>query len=85
MTAPIIAVPKPGRGSYNPNRPLRSNALIAAQARHFAEADRKLPPEFRTGIDVTSITTEGEVADYIRKVTEAIHKSGGTRKVKTAG
>jgi arylsulfatase A-like enzyme len=67
------------------HRPLRSNALVAAQAKHFAEADRNLPPAFRTGIDVNSIATEGEAADYVRKVTEAIHRSGGTRMVKTAG
>jgi hypothetical protein len=82
--AQIIRVPKPGRGAYNPNRPLRSNALVAAAVQHFSEAEKNLPADLRTGIDVASIATEGEAAEYIRKVTEAIHQSGG-RKVKRAG
>jgi hypothetical protein len=84
-SAPVIPVPKPGRGAYNPNRPLRSNALVAAQVQHFAAADNNLPAEFRTGVDPASIQTEGEAASYVRKVTEAIHKSGGIGKVKRAG
>jgi hypothetical protein len=82
--AQIIRVPKPGRGAYNPGRPLGSNALVAAAVQHFAEAEKNLPADLRTGIGVASIATEGEAAEYIRKVTEAIHKSGG-RKVKRAG
>jgi hypothetical protein len=84
-SAPIVPVPKPGRSGYNPNRPLRSNALIAAQVRHFAEADKNLPADLRTGVNADSIATEGEAAVYIRKVTEAIHKSGGIGKVQRAG
>jgi hypothetical protein len=83
-SAPIISVPKPGRSAYNPKRPLRSNALVAASVQHFAEAEKNLPADLQTGIDLASITTEGAAAEYIRKVTEAIHKSGG-RKVKRAG
>ena len=83
-SAPIISVPKPGRSAYNPKRPLGSNALVAAAVQHFSEAEKNLPADLRTGIDLASITTEGEAAEYIRKVTEAIHKSGG-RKVKRAG
>jgi hypothetical protein len=82
--APIIRVPKPGRGAYNPKRPLGSNALVAAQVQHFVHADSKLPSELRTGVDPASIKTEGEAADYIRKVTEAIHRNA-TEKVKRAG
>ena len=84
-SAPIIPVPRPGRSAYNPNRPLRSNALVAAQVQHFAEADKNLPADYQTGIDPASITTEGEAAAYVRKVTEAIHESGGIGKVKRAG
>jgi len=70
----IIPVPKPNRSAYNPNRPLRSNALVAAQVQHFAEADKNLPAEFQTGVEAATIQTEGEAATYIRKVTEAIHR-----------
>jgi hypothetical protein len=82
--APIIRVPRPGRSAYNPNRPLGSNALVAAAVKHFAAAEKNLPAELRTDVDLASITTEGAAAEYIRKVTEAIHKGGG-RKVKRAG
>lgn len=83
--ANIIPVPKPSRNAYNPNRALRGNALVLAQVRHFEEAEKHLPPELRTGIEIGSITTEGQAAEYIRKVTEAIHKSGGrTGKVQRA-
>jgi hypothetical protein len=73
----VVRIPKPGSGAYNPNRPLHSNTLIEAQVRHFAEAEKNLPPESQTGIAVDKIVTEGEASAYIRRVTEAIHKSGG--------
>jgi hypothetical protein len=72
----LVSVPKPSRAAYNPNRPLQKNQLIQAQVKHFQEADRQLPPELQTGIDVTAIKTEGEASQYIRKVTRAIHKAG---------
>lgn len=87
MAAPVnvIHVPKPDRRAYNPNRPLERNLLIKAQVEHFAEADRQLPPEHRTGIDPNTIRTEGQASQYIKKVTLAIHKSGGRHeRVRTA-
>ena len=82
--ANIIPVPKPSRNAYNPNRLLRGNALVLAQVKHFEEAEKNLPPELQTGIDIGSIATEGQASAYIRKVTEAIHKIGGTGKVQSA-
>ena len=83
--ANIIPVPKPS-GTYNPDRPLSRNTLVQAQVKHFEEADKNLPPELQTGVDINSITTEGLAAAYLRKVTEAIHKSGGRAgKVQRAG
>ena len=83
--ANIILVPKPS-GTYNPDRPLRGNALVLAQVKHFEEADKQLPADLQTGIDINSIRTEGQAAAYIRKVTEAIHKTGGRAgKVQRAG
>jgi hypothetical protein len=84
--ANIIPVPKPSGKAFNPGRLLSRNTLVEAQVKHFAEADKNLPPELQTGIDINSITTEGQAAAYIRKVTEAIHKSGGRiGKVQRAG
>jgi hypothetical protein len=73
----IIHLPKPGKDAYNPNRPLSKNTLIKSQVEHFHEADLNLPPELRTGIDISTVTTEGEAAKYIRRVTKAIHEGGG--------
>lgn len=84
--AKIVPVPKPSRAAYNPDRPLGANALVKAQVKHFEEADKHLPVELQTGIDASSIRTEGEASDYIRKVTVAIHESGGhAGKVRRAG
>ncbi len=82
----IVPVPKPSRGAYNPDRSLHENALVRAQVRHFAEADKQLPAELQTGIDASSIKTEGEASEYIRRVTTAIHQHGGhAGKVRRAG
>ncbi len=81
----VIRVPKPSRSAYNPNRPLEKNTLIKHQVQHFHKADLELPPEWQTKIDISTVTTEGEASVYIRKVTEAIHKSGGrTERVRRA-
>jgi hypothetical protein len=83
--ANVIRVPKPSRNAYNPDRPLSRNTLVQAQVKHFEEADKRLPPELQTRVDINSIATEGQAADYIRKVTQAIHTGGGrTGKVQSA-
>jgi len=83
-TPQIIRVPKPAGTSFNPDRPLGANALVAAQVLQMEEAEKNLPPELQTGTVVSSIKTEGQAAAYIRQVTEAIHKGGGriSRKVR---
>ena len=80
-----IKVPKPS-AVFDPHRPLHKNPLIAAQVRHFEEAESLLAPELRTGVNVSALRTEGEASDYIRKVTRAIHTGGGRlpQKVETA-
>jgi hypothetical protein len=79
----FIEVPKPPRTAYNPDRPLEKNALIHAQVQHFREAEMRLAENLRTGVDLAAIATEGQAADYIRKVTRAIREGGG-QKVRTA-
>jgi hypothetical protein len=68
-----ILVPKPSRTSYNPNRPLEKNTLLLNQLKHFREAEKKLPAEKQTGIDIRSLKTEAHAADYLRKVTAILH------------
>src|SRR5690348_10217609 len=81
-----IKVPKPSRTAYDPHRPLEKNQLIHSQVRHFQEAETQLPEHLRTGVNVADIKTEGQASHYIRKVTQALHESGGrpTQKVEKA-
>lgn len=66
----LISVPKP-KDAYDPNRPLGS--LLKSQVEHLREAESKLPMRYRTEFYIRAIKTEGEAAQYIREVTEAIH------------
>lgn len=66
----VIKVPKP-RGVIDPNRPV--NALLKAQIEHLHEAERALPLKYRSEIYIRAIQTEGEAAEYIQEITEAIH------------
>jgi hypothetical protein len=66
----LIHVPRP-RNAMDPNRPV--NALLKAQMLHLHDAESKLPVRHHTDIYVNAVKTEGEAANYIRRVTEAIH------------
>lgn len=66
----LISVPKP-KNAYDPNRPMGS--LLKSQVEHLREAESKLPLRYRTDLYIRAIKTEGEAAEYIREVTEAIH------------
>lgn len=66
----MIKIPRP-EGAYNPNRPV--SGLLKMQIRHLHEAERRLPLRLHTDIYINAIKTEGEAAEYIRRVTEAIH------------
>jgi len=69
----VVKIPKPSPGSFNKNRPLAKNTLILNQVKHFREMEMKLPPDQHTGIDGSSIQTEGQAAEYIAKVTKLLH------------
>ena len=69
----VIDVPRPSRKAINQDR--AANALIMAQMSHLQHAERRLPLRYRTEIYTHAIQTEGEAAEYIREVTEAIHKA----------
>ena len=69
----IIAVPKPSKNSMNPGRDV--NCLLRTQVEHLQHAERRLPLRYRSSIYTHAIRTEGEAAQYIREVTEAIHKA----------
>ena len=73
----LIKVPKPSGTAYDLHRPLEKNQLIHSQVRHFQEVETQLPEHLRTGVNVADIKTEGQASHYIRKVTKALHESGG--------
>jgi hypothetical protein len=43
------------------------------------EAEMKLRPETRTGVDINSIKTEEEAGLYIRKITAILHPQGARK------
>jgi hypothetical protein len=80
----LIHVPRP-KNAWNPGRPV--NALLKVQMEHLSAAERKLPTRFRSEIYVNAIKTEGEAAEYIRTVTEAIqaaHDEAAAKRAKPA-
>jgi hypothetical protein len=69
----LIHVPRPPASAYNPNR--KASALLRNQVEHMHIAEKRLPERYRTQIYVNAIETEGEVAEYIGRVTQAIARA----------
>ena len=69
----LIPVPRPPKDAGNPNRPVSS--LLKSQVEHLHEAERRLPNRYHSDIYINAIKTEAEASEYIRKVTEAIHRA----------
>ena len=76
----VVEVPKPADGSHNKHRALPR--LLSTQLVQFRELEMSLPEQHRTGIDVGSLETEGQAAEYIKAMTAKLHnpKSGGRPK-----
>ena len=70
---PLITVPKPPKSAYNPER--TATSLLKAHVEHMREAESKLPIKYRSDFYAKAVRTEGEAAEYIRDVTEAIHEA----------
>jgi hypothetical protein len=69
----VIHVPRPSTKAMDPDR--AANALLLAQVSHLQHAERRLPLRYRSEIYTHAIRTEGEAAEYICQVTEAIHRA----------
>jgi len=67
-----IVVPRP-KSVRDPNRP--ASSLLLAQVKHLREAEKNLPPQYHSGIFSHAIQTEDEAAEYVRAVTDAIHRA----------
>ena len=76
-----VRVPKPAHTSFNKARLLKSNTLLKNQVDHFHELEGRLLAELQTGIQYEAVVTEGDAAEYIRKMTTILHprvfRSGG--------
>jgi hypothetical protein len=70
-----IHVPRPSKNAMNPDRAVSS--LLLTQIHHLKEAEKNLPLRHHSGKYIKAIQTEREAAEYIRHVTEAIHKAHG--------
>lgn len=81
MTMKINLPPLP-KGAMNKNR--KVSGLLKAQILHLHEAERRLPLRHHTDIYINAIKTEGEAAEYIRRVTEAIHNAHAAAAAKRA-
>jgi ArsR family metal-binding transcriptional regulator len=68
----VIKVPRP-KSVVNPNRP--ASSLLLAQVQHLHQAEKRLPIHHRSKLYVNAICTEGEAAEYIREVTDSIHRA----------
>ena len=78
----VIAVPRPKASAMNPER--EANALLQTQIQHLQQAERRLPLRYRSEIYTHAIQTEGEAAEYIREITEAIHRAHADAAAKRA-
>lgn len=76
-----VAVPAPPKTAFHGHRKLSS--LLRSQVEHFYEAEMQLPPEQRTGIDIATVDTEYEAADYIARMTEILHLAAGEQATET--
>jgi len=68
----VIRVPKPN-SVVDPDRPISS--LLQAQVEHLQKAEMQLPTRYRSTKYPKALTREGEAGEYIREVTEAIHRA----------
>jgi hypothetical protein len=68
-----IRVPKPSASSFNKDRPVSKNALLENQVKHFHELEMNLLEKLQTGIRYEDVRTEGDAAEYIRRMTAILH------------
>ena len=79
----VIHVPKPHPKAYNPDRPITD--LVRNQILHMSVAELHLEKHHRTGTDVHGIRTERQASEYIRHLTDKMHRkkrNKGTAKMK---
>lgn len=68
-----VRVPKPSPASFNRQRPVEKNVLLQNQVKHLHELEESILRQLRTGIRFEDVRTEGDAAEYIRKITAVLH------------
>lgn len=69
----IIKVPRPPKSAFQPDRPV--SALLKNQVIHLQKAEFRLPASLQSDIYINAIKTEREAAEYIGRVTAALHEA----------
>ena len=79
MPPKVVKVPKTDPKAFNPSRP--AGKLLLAQTQHLREGLIRHLHEVSTvlAMDIRSLKTEGDVSDYVRKVTSILHPYGTRR------
>jgi len=72
-TANQVRVPKPSKKSFNPDRPVEKNALLQNQVRHARELELEYHRRLDSGIRFEDVRTEGQAAEYIKRITYLVH------------
>jgi hypothetical protein len=80
----VVEIPaiEASEGAYNPKRPISS--LLLHQLRHLHAVEQQMPEKDQTGINITTLHTEVEASDYIRKVTKKLQARSVSQAGKTA-
>jgi hypothetical protein len=75
-TSNVTEVPKTDPGAFNPKRP--AGKLLLSQTLHLREALIQHLHELSAilAVDLKSLKTEGDVSDYVEKVTAILHPHG---------
>jgi hypothetical protein len=66
MALKIIRIPRAPKSAFKKDRAVSS--LLKSQVEHVADAEKRLPRNKRTNVDVQSITTEHQAAEYVGRV-----------------
>lgn len=68
-----VRVPKPSPASFNRQRLVTKNTLLENQIKHFHALEQTMLQKLQTGIRFEDVRTEGEAAEYIRRITAVLH------------
>jgi hypothetical protein len=72
----VVVVPKPSAAAYNPDRMLARNSLLMNQVRQFQHVEQQRAKGTRSSHDATKVETEGQAAEYVKKMTALMHERG---------